>query len=117
LKAVVTAYSHKFGAQSYEVSVPAETSCRFPPMVYSFRYVTDDLLYQSIDVFSPSRETLDPLIKVTRMGQPFAADDMHRERVVRISDIAPQCAHAQRAVLSGPFEIQPAVHRFGIPGV
>jgi hypothetical protein len=61
----------------------------FLAVFYSFRYVTNHLIYQLINVFSASWETLDPLIKVTRMGQPLAADDMHRERMVRIPDIPP----------------------------
>jgi hypothetical protein len=31
--------------KSYEVSVPAETSSRVPPMFHSFRHVTDHLIY------------------------------------------------------------------------
>jgi hypothetical protein len=86
-------------------------------MVRSFRYVTDYFLYQSIDVFSPFRETLDPLIKVTRMGQPLAADDMHREWMVRIPDVTPECPYAEAAVVSCAPKIQPAAHCFGIPDV
>ena len=117
LKAVAAADVPKPGTKSYEVSVPAETSSRFPSMFPSFRNLTDHLIHKPIDILSPSWKTLDPFIKVTRMGQPFAADDMHRERMVRMPDIAPECPYAEAAVLSGALEIQPAVHRFGVPGV
>src|SRR5262245_61625145 len=93
LKAVAAADWPKLGTTSYEVAVPAATSSRFPPMIHSFRNVIDHLIYQLINVFSPSREALDPLVKVTRMGQPLAADDMYRERMVRIPDIAPECPY------------------------
>ena len=94
--------------------MPAGTPSRFSPMLYSFHDVIDHRIYQFIDIFSPSRETLDPLAKVTRMGQPLAADDMHRERMVRIPDVTPECPYAEAAVLSCAPQIQPAVHPFGI---
>ena len=68
LKAVTAAGAQKPGTKSYEVSVPAETSSRFSSMFHSLRNVIDHLIYQLINVFSPSRKTLDPLVKVTRMG-------------------------------------------------
>jgi len=83
------------------------SSCDYASLL---RYVIHDLLHQSINILPPSGKALDPLIEFGRVAQSLAAHTIHGEGMVRIPDIAPECAHAERAILSRALEIQPSLH-------